>query len=202
LAFEGSESLAQRLGLMKEHSEPHDHSIPGTEDLKAAEDATVSSAVKTDTVLSIEIIAITVASVVNEPITTQVGVLILISIIATFAVYGVVGIIIKMDDIGFYIKQTHTNSAALNLLSKLLIQGMPVVLKMLGTIGMVAMLMVGGGILIHNLSFLHGLVDFGSTLPSILPHVVQLFASPVAISLTVGASILVVKGLVSRAKVA
>jgi len=69
LAFEGTESLGEKLGLIKEHKHTHEHSIPDTDDLAAAEDATVSSAVRTDTILSIEIIALTIASVVNEPIT-------------------------------------------------------------------------------------------------------------------------------------
>jgi hypothetical protein len=193
LSFEGSESVAQKMGIVKPHNEHLKHSIEGTDDLKAAEDTTVSSAVKTDAVLSIEIIAITIASVADEPITTQIGVLILISIIATLAVYGLVGMIIKMDDIGFYIKQTHTTSKALKSLSSLLIQGMPVVLKVLGSIGMVAMLMVGGGILIHNLYFLHGLEDFGSKLPYFLPNFMQFFATPVAVSLITGAIILAIK---------
>ena len=190
LAFEGSESLGQKLGLFKYHDGSHDHSIPDTEGLKAAEDATVSSAVKTDAVLSIEIIALTIASVANEPLSTQLGVLVLISIIATLSVYGVVGIIIKMDDVGLYIRDSYADSTLMRSISRLLIQGMPMVLKALGAVGMVAMLMVGGGILIHNLAFLHGLEGFGSSLPFIFPYVMQFFVSPALVSIIVGALIL------------
>ncbi len=69
---------------------------------------------------------------------------------------------------------------------------MPIVLKALGTIGMVAMLMVGGGILIHNIEFIHGLNDFGSSLPSILPYVIKFFISPVIVSIVVGVLILMI----------
>ena len=198
LALEGSESLGQKLGIIKEHETQHSHSIPNTNDLSAAEDATVSSAVKTDAVLSIEIIAITIASVANESLSTQLGVLILISLIATFAVYGVVGLIIKMDDIGLYLKTSHKKNKPIDAISKLLIQGMPIVLKALGTIGMVAMLMVGGGILIHNIEFIHGLNDFGSSLPSILPYIIKFFISPVIVSIVVGVLILMIIKLTHR----
>ena len=107
LAYEGTESLGEKLGLIKEHGHSNEHSIPNTDDLTAAEDKTVASAVRTDTILSIEIIALTIATVVNEPIVTQVGVLVLIGLIATIGVYGIVGMIIKMDDVGFYLRDAH-----------------------------------------------------------------------------------------------
>ena len=193
LAFEGSESLGERLGLIQEHEHSHEHSIPDTDDLVAAEDVTVSSAVRTDTILSIEIIALTISSVVNEPITTQIGVLILIGLIATIGVYGSVGLIIKMDDVGFYLRDKHAQNKGYQLIGKLLILGMPKVMKALGFIGMVAMLMVGGGILMHNLPFLHGLANVGRELPSILPMVMEFFITPVSLALVVGSLVTLLK---------
>ena len=196
LAFEGSESLGEKLDLIEVHKQhTYEHSIPDTDDLAAAEDATVNSAVRTDTVLSIEIIALTIASVVTETIVTQVGVLILVGIIATIGVYGIVGLIIKMDDVGFYLRDKHKENKGYQLISKLLILGMPKVLKALGFIGMVAMLMVGGGILMHNLPFLHGLDHFGASLPSILPQMMGYFFIPVMIALIVGFGIILLKNL-------
>jgi predicted DNA repair protein MutK len=72
---------------------------------------------------------------------------------------------------------------------------MPKVLKALGFIGMVAMLMVGGGILMHNLPFLHGLDHFGASLPSILPQMIEYFFIPVVIALIVGSGIILLKKL-------
>lgn len=196
LAFEGSESLGEKLNLIEEHKQhTHEHSIPDTDDLAAAEDATVNSAVRTDTVLSIEIIALTIASVATETITIQIGVLILIGLIATIGVYGIVGLIIKMDDVGFYLRDKHATNKGYQLISKLLILGMPKVLKALGFIGMIAMLMVGGGILMHNLPFLHGLDHFGASLPSILPQMMEYFFMPVMIALIVGFGIILLKKL-------
>jgi predicted DNA repair protein MutK len=198
LAFEGTESLGEKLGLIKEHKHTHEHSIPDTDDLAAAEDATVSSAVRTDTILSIEIIALTIASVATETITIQIGVLILIGLIATIGVYGIVGLIIKMDDVGFYLRDKHAQNKGYQLIGKLLILGMPKVLKALGFIGMIAMLMVGGGILMHNLPFLHGLANVGRELPSILPQFMEYFSIPIALALTTGASLVLFKNLVNK----
>ena len=197
LAFEGTESLGEKLGLIKEHKHTHEHSIPDTDDLAAAEDATVSSAVRTDTILSIEIIALTIASVVNEPITIQIGVLILIGLIATMGVYGSVGLIIKMDDVGLHLRQKYPDSKVYNLISKVLILGMPKVMKALGWIGIVAMLMVGGGILLHNLPFLHELNHLGVASPSVLPMLMEYFVTPVMIALSMGAGILAFKRLIT-----
>ena len=198
LAYEGTESLGEKLGLIKEHEHSHEHSIPDTDDLTAAEDKTVASAVRTDTILSIEIIALTIATVVNESIVTQVGVLALIGLIATIGVYGIVGMIIKMDDVGFYLRDAHAKNQGYQLISKLLILGMPKVMKALGFIGMIAMLMVGGGILIHNLPFLHGFDHLGADLPSILPQIMALFTTPVIIALLVGSLIIIIKLLIKR----
>ena len=198
LAYEGTESLGEKLSLIKEHKHTHEHSIPDTDDLTAAEDKTVASAVRTDTILSIEIIALTIATVVNEPIATQAGVLVLIGLIATIGVYGIVGMIIKMDDVGFYLRDAHAKNQGYQRISKILILGMPKVMKALGFIGMIAMLMVGGGILIHNLPFLHGLDHLGADLPSILPQIMALFTTPVIIALLVGSFILIIKLLIKE----
>jgi predicted DNA repair protein MutK len=193
LAFEGSESLGEKIGIIKEHEHPHEHSIAGTEDLRAAEDETVASAVRTDTILSIEIIALTIATVVDEAIATQIVVLVLIGLIATVGVYGIVGMIIKMDDVGFYLRDKHSKNRVLAFMGKLLILGMPKLMKAIGIIGMIAMLMVGGGILLHNLPFLHSVIHFGSSFPSIIPQIMELFATPVSVALIAGMLIMVVK---------
>jgi predicted DNA repair protein MutK len=195
LAFEGSESLGEKLGLIQEHEHSHEHSIPDTDDLAAAEDATVNSAVRTDTILSIEIIALTISSVVNEPITTQIGVLILIGLIATIGVYGTVGLIIKMDDVGLHLRKKYPTSKIHVFVAKLLILGMPKVMKALGWIGVIAMLMVGGGILIHNIPFLHGLSNLGASLPLILSALTEYFVTPIIVALIIGVIMLLLKKL-------
>ena len=193
LAYEGTESLAEKLGFIKAHEHAHDHSIPDTQDLTAAEDTTVNSAVRTDTILSIEIIALTISSVATEPLVTQLSVLIVVALIATFAVYGIVGMIIKMDDVGFYLQEKQNK--LYQSIGSLLIKGMPQVLKTLGWIGMIAMLMVGGSIIMHNIDQLHFLSSFANNLPSILPLLMELFITPVTLAIVVGILIIAIKKL-------
>ncbi len=200
LAFEGTESLAEKIGVIKEHNHSHEHSMPNTDDLMAAEDETVNSAVRTDTILSIEIIALTIASVATEAILTQLGVLIIVALVATFAVYGIVGVIIKMDDIGFYLKEKKDSGLYQNT-GALLIQGMPKVLKALGWIGMIAMLMVGGGIVMHNIPQLHMLTDITHNLSSTVQIITDFFIIPVVISITLGVFLVSIKALLTRIQV-
>ncbi len=200
LAFEGTESLAEKIGVIKEHNHSHGHSMPNTDDLMAAEDETVNSAVRTDTILSIEIIALTIASVATEAILTQLGVLIIVALVATFAVYGIVGVIIKMDDIGFYLKEKKDSGLYQNT-GALLIQGMPKVLKALGWIGMIAMLMVGGGIVMHNIPQLHILAEITHNLSSTVQIITDFFIIPVVISITLGVFLISIKALLARIQV-
>ncbi len=200
LAFEGTESLAEKIGVIKEHNHSHEHSMPNTDDLMAAEDETVNSAVRTDTILSIEIIALTIASVATEEILTQLGVLIIVALVATFAVYGIVGVIIKMDDVGFYLKEKK-DSGLYQHAGTLLIQGMPKVLKALGWIGMIAMLMVGGGIVMHNIPQLHILAEITHNLSSTVQIITDFFIIPVVISITLGVFLISIKALLARIQV-
>jgi len=190
LAYEGTESLGEKLGLIKAHKNSHEHSIPDTQDLSAAEDQTVNSAVRTDTILSIEIVALTIASVATESLSTQLGVLIIVSLIATFAVYGIVGMIIKMDDVGFYLK-AKSNSLYQGI-GSLLIKAMPKVLKALGWIGMIAMLMVGGSIIIHNIDQLHFLAHFNYNFSLIMSVFMEYFVVPITLSLGIGGLIVTI----------
>jgi predicted DNA repair protein MutK len=98
-----------------------------------------------------------------------------------------------MDDIGFHLRDRHQKNKLLQFIARMLIQGMPKVMRIIGVIGVVAMLMVGGGILIHNVSFLHGFDNFGAELPSVLPQIMSLFIMPIVISLLTGVAMLAIK---------
>jgi len=103
-----------------------------------------------------------------------------------------------MDDVGFYLRDNYSNSRLLQFCAKVLILGMPKVLKALGFIGMIAMLMVGGGILMHNLPFLHGAIHVGSLLPTLLPQVMEFFVVPVSIALIVGVVVILALSKIVR----
>jgi uncharacterized protein len=113
------------------------------------EDQLVASAIRTDFILSSEIIAITLAGAAGSPIATQATILAVVGVGMTVLVYGVVGLIVKADDAGLAL--VRSSNGALQSLGRSLVSGMPVLLKTLSFVGMLAMLWVGGGIVIHGL---------------------------------------------------
>jgi len=121
-----------------------------------------------------------------------------VGLFATVAVYGIVGLIIKMDDIGFHLRDKYQQNKLLQFIARMLIQGMPKVMRIIGVIGVVAMLMVGGGILIHNTGSLHGLMHLGQELPSILPKMIEVFITPVAVAMIAGSAILILLRLFAK----
>lgn len=122
----------------------------------ALENERVESAIRTDFILSAEIMAITLASVSTLPIWMQGSVLAVVGVGMTFLVYGVVAIIVKADDIG--VALARSSQSFISFIGRGIVLGMPLFLKVLSMVGMVAMLWVGGGILIHGLHHLgqHG----------------------------------------------
>ncbi len=113
------------------------------------EDEKVAGAIRTDLILSAEIMAIALANVADQTLWVQAGALAVVALAITAGVYGVVGLIVKMDDIGLHLAGRKT--AAIRVLGRGLVQAMPVVLHALSGIGTAAMLWVGGGIIVHGL---------------------------------------------------
>jgi predicted DNA repair protein MutK len=113
----------------------------------------VAGAIRTDLILSGEIMAIALATVAERPLAIQAGALAVVSLGITIAVYGVVGLIVKMDDVGVHLAQR--DSALANSVGRGLVKSMPQVMKVLSFIGTAAMLWVGGGIIVHGLEHFH-----------------------------------------------
>lgn len=113
----------------------------------------VAGAIRTDLILSAEIMAIALASVADRPLLIQAGALALVGLLLTIAVYGVVGFIVKMDDIGVHLARRSRPS--LRVIGRGLVRAMPPLLVALGVTGTAAMLWVGGGILVHGLEHFH-----------------------------------------------
>lgn len=143
LCFEGAEKLLEAMG----HG-GHGDAEPIAGDAAALEKTTVSGAVRTDLILSAEIMAIALADVAAQPILTQAAVLAVVGIAMTVVVYGAVGLIVKMDDIGLHLAQRP--NGGVRALGRGLVKGMPMVMSALSAIGTAAMLWVGGGILLHG----------------------------------------------------
>jgi predicted DNA repair protein MutK len=147
LCFEGAEKVLEALGLGG-HAEAEEAPMEAAH-LEASK---VSGAIRTDLILSAEIMAIALADVAEDPIVTQGVVLAVVGIGITVLVYGVVGLIVKMDDIGLHLARRR--AAATRALGRGLVRGMPVLMQFLSIVGTAAMIWVGGGILIHGLEAL------------------------------------------------
>jgi len=113
----------------------------------------VGGAIRTDMILSAEIMAIALNDVTNQPLALQAATLAVVSLGITVGVYGVVALIVKMDDIGLHLSQRRNSGA--QALGRGLVKSMPVVLDLLTKVGTAAMLWVGGGILVHGLEHYH-----------------------------------------------
>lgn len=147
LCYEGAEKL---YGVFFPHAaHQHENAVLGHKtDPVALENEKVSGAVRTDFILSAEIMALTLSSVADASIYMQAAVLASVGIAITLAVYGVVALIVKADDAG--VALANSSVSALRALGRGLVIGMPVFLKILAGVGTAAMLWVGGSILVHG----------------------------------------------------
>lgn len=166
LCYEGAEKIYELVSPHGAHHHEEQLDPAGT-DAKSFEDTKVSGAIRTDFILSVEIMAITLASVPDAGPAMQALILALVGIVITAGVYGVVALIVKADDVGLWLAGRPLRSPVdrgLHLVGKGLVKGMPYLLKLLGAVGTAAMIWVGGGIL------LHGAEIFGFAGPSHVLH--------------------------------
>ena len=205
LCFEGFEKLHHSYSHRKDkHAEQAESDLPEISDLAAYEKEKVKGAIRTDFVLSAEIIAITLGIVADKSLTTQFFTLAIIGIVMTIGVYGLVAAIVKMDDAGLYLSQRQGESSFTRFNRQLgfgLLSAAPVLMKSLTIIGTAAMFMVGGGILTHGLHWvgeqIHHAEQFVETIavvgpvlglltPSILNAFFGIAAGAVAVLLMTG----------------
>ncbi|MBX2836758.1 MAG: DUF808 domain-containing protein [Gammaproteobacteria bacterium] len=166
LCYEGAEKVLETLFPHQAHQHEEQIGAP-VGNPEQLEEERIAGAIRTDFILSAEIMAITLAAVPDSNLWTQGAVLALVGIGITIVVYGSVALIVKADDVGVVMGRT-TSSSPLGKLSrgigKALVVGMPYFLKLLAIVGTVAMLWVGGSIVMH------GLAEFGFHLPEHLVH--------------------------------
>lgn len=154
LCYEGVEKILHRHA----HAAQQHPALAANTDLMALEQGKIKDAIRTDFILSAEIIAITLDSVVAESFAVQLGVLSTIAFIMTVAVYGLVAAIVKLDDLGFHLAARP--GASSRWLGDRIVAAAPQLLKIIAVLGMLAMFLVGGGIIAHGLPFVeHGLHD-------------------------------------------
>lgn len=149
LCFEGYEKVH---ALISPHAEADDQAPAPNEslDAKALEDQKVASAIRTDMILSAEIMAITLAQITTPTFLNKAMVLAAVGIAVTVAVYGAVALIVKADDLGVHLAKNRVG--IVRAIGRGLVTGMPPFLKLLSIVGMLAMLWVGGGIILHGMA--------------------------------------------------
>ncbi|WP_296105392.1 DUF808 family protein [uncultured Agrobacterium sp.] len=162
LCFEGAEKLYK---AMFPHASGHASDPTVSLERARLENEKVAGAIRTDFILSAEIMALTLAGVSGLDIYSQAAVLAAVGVLITAAVYGVVALIVKADDIGLYL--TRGGSSFGRVIGTGLVTGVPVLLKILATVGTAAMLWVGGSIIVHSLA------EMGLHLPE---HMIEGFA--------------------------
>lgn len=159
LAFEGVEKIIEFLF----HSQKKGHevvaeavAIETTNDAET-EKAKIKSAITTDFILSVEIVIIALGTVLEEqhPLLTQILTVSFVAIIATVGVYGIVALIVRMDDAGFKLIKRSNDKGFLAAIGNLLVKALPIVIRVLAVVGTIALILVSGGIFVHNVDYLH-----------------------------------------------
>jgi predicted DNA repair protein MutK len=167
LAFEGVEKIIEFLFHRSKKGHEVVEESKEDENSEVSEKAKINSAIRTDFILSIEIVIIALGTVIQQehPLITQILTVTFVSFIATVGVYGIVALIVRMDDAGFkLIKKSH-DKGFFSKLGHLLVKALPIIIKILGVVGTIALILVSGGIFAHNIHYLHELL---STWPDIL----------------------------------
>ncbi len=163
LAYEGVEKIYHYLFHRKGKTVAVVKKKLESENSKELEQEKVKSAIFVDFILSIEIIIIALSTVTEAEMRVQIIVVTLIAILATVGVYGVVALIVRMDDLGFQLIKESENKYG-RYLGKALVAGLPWVIRILTLVGTIALLLVSGGIFKHNIPWLHHLAEI---IPSI-----------------------------------
>lgn len=165
LSFEGAEKMYHYFFPSHHHPKPLVQTTESEEDLLAGEEKKIKSAIVTDFILSIEIIVIALGTVVHQTLVMQVVTVSVVALLATIGVYGIVALIVRMDDMGIGLIQISQRfigwkKSAYLRTGEILVSSLPKVVKGLAVIGTIAMLLVGGGIFIHNIEAVHYAVHF------------------------------------------
>ncbi|WP_370897091.1 DUF808 domain-containing protein [Chryseobacterium gossypii] len=166
LAFEGVEKIIEFLfHRSKKGHEVVEESKAG-ESSEDSEKSKIKSAIATDFILSIEIVIIALGTVIQEnDLLIQILTVTFVAFLATVGVYGIVALIVRMDDAGFKLIKKSNDKGFFSKLGHFLVKALPIIIKFLGVVGTIALILVSGGIFDHNIEYLHHMLP---TWPSIL----------------------------------
>lgn len=176
LAFEGVEKIIEFLlhRAKKGHEVIEEAEDPNAE----LEKAKVKSAIMTDFILSIEIVIIALGSVLDKSMAIQIMTVSVVALIATVGVYGIVALIVRMDDAGLKLIRHSSEGSFMARFGQLLVSALPWIIKSLEVVGTIALILVSGGIFVHNIEYLHHI------LPG-WPSILREFAAGLVVGLVV-----------------
>ncbi len=182
LGFEGAEAVWGWITGHNNHKEDP-HTAPQTpEEILAEEKDKIASAVRTDFILSIEIIVIALGTVTGQPLVQQIIAVSIVALLATIGVYGIVTLLVRLDDIGMGIIHRSRKGSIMARIGQILVAALPRIVKLLSIVGVIAMLLVGGGIFVHNIEAIHHTVAHW-----------PLLLGELAVGLVVGFAVLIIE---------
>jgi predicted DNA repair protein MutK len=188
LAYEGAEKIYEYLFHRKPKGTVKTKVDMTKEEILALEKDKIKSAILIDFILSVEIIIIALSSVADQPLKIQIPVVTVVAIIATIGVYGLVALLVRMDDFGLkLINLNDRDDSFSDKVGRALVNVLPYIIRGLGVLGTIAMILVAGGIFVHNIEYIHHLVEF---LPGILGEFL--------VGLIVGASAVLVMKIIAK----
>lgn len=184
LAYEGVEKIIEYFFHKQDESHKHVEEI-SKDNSEEEEKVKVKSAITTDFILSLEIVIIALGSVLDKPMSVQIATVSIVALLATVGVYGIVALIVRMDDTGFKLIKHSNNQGFEAAVGRALVKALPLVIRTLAVVGTIALILVSGGIFTHNIESLH---HFMPQIPGIVKEIMYgLIAGLLAVGLmTIG----------------
>ncbi|MGJ5640626.1 DUF808 domain-containing protein [Formosa sp. S-31] len=166
LSYEGAEKIYEFIVPHKQSHDTESKKSLSKEEILSQEKDKIKAAIITDFILSVEIVIIALGTVIDQPLLNQILIVSFVALLATVGVYGIVALIVRMDDLGLkLINLNERDDSFSDKIGIALVKGLPLVIKSLGVIGTIALLLVSGGIFMHNIPYIHELLH---SLPTIL----------------------------------
>ncbi|MGJ1320901.1 DUF808 domain-containing protein [Sphingobacterium spiritivorum] len=187
LAYEGVEKIIEYF--FHRSKKGHEVIAERKENDSEVEKTKIKSAVTTDFILSVEIVIIALGTVLDKSLTLQIITVSVVALVATIGVYGIVALIVRMDDAGYKLIKHSNDKGLLSKLGHLLVSSLPIIIKCLAVVGTVALILVSGGIFVHNIDYLHHIAP---NIPSIVKEVtIGLIAGLLVVALVTGSKKLI-----------
>lgn len=183
LAYEGVEKIIEYFFHKKHHKEKKETEVNITD----SEKKKINDAIRTDFILSLEIVIIALSSVLDKELGIRIATVAAVSLIATVGVYGIVALIVRMDDAGYKLIKKTDGKGFWGKLGNFLVNALPYIIKALSVIGTIALLMVAGGLFLHHVDFIHHLFEK-----------VPEFIANILIGLVVGLAVFILVWLVKK----